>query len=172
MIMTVSLPLRLRRREQCLRRKLLRPRANVELMSILIHSHTTIIVILHWNAREQAHLFVFSRLSAYTCNSEYKYCSRRAFLWNALLQTENRERQYTPHSVGEDTVASPVISRSSNCFIHWRLYSSLAIPPFLTTLFNPKNILKRRLQGIVVFVCTRPNSKRYREWVGPTDYYM
>ena len=32
-------------------------------------------------------------------------------------KTENGERQYTPHSVGEDTVASPVISQSSNCFI-------------------------------------------------------
>ena len=120
--------------EQGLRRKL-RPRANVELMSIIIHSHTTIlIVILHWNAREHAHLFVFSRLSAYTCNSEYKYCSRRAFLWRGILysKTENGERQYTPHSVGEDTVASPVISRSSNCFIHWRLYSSLVIPPFFS----------------------------------------
>ena len=87
-------------------------------------------------------------------------------------QTENGERQYTPDSVGEDTVASPVISRSSNCFIHWRLYSSLVIPPFLTTLLNQRNILKRRLQGFVVFVSTRPNSERYREWVGPNDYYM
>ena len=83
---------------QGLRRKL-RPRANVELMSILIHSHTTIsIVILHWNARarEHAHLFVFSRLSAYTCNGEYKYCSRRAVLWNALLQ--NRKQRTAIHA--------------------------------------------------------------------------
>jgi len=93
--------------------------------------------------------------------------------WGMLYsKRENGERQYTPHSGGEDTVASLVISRSSNCFIHWRLYSSLVIPPFLTTLLNPRNILKRRLQGIVVFVCTRPNSERYWEWVGPTDYYI
>ena len=32
-------------------------------------------------------------------------------------KTENGERQYKPHPVGEDTVASPVISQSSNCFI-------------------------------------------------------